>query len=157
MSLATFTANLQKHMPAVNKTLGIISGLAGTGIQMSALIDAGKAEQAVATYNASLRKMAGDDEARRQRHVARQTLSSQFVQQSSKSGLEGDYGGWLEVLSYNAGRLEMDAVNEEIAAANDAELIRVSGNYAQQTQNRLAGASLIAGLNDFRLGIERIR
>lgn len=156
-SPATYASRLSQLMPRLSAVSGLAMNLLGTGLQYKALIRQGEYEESAAKYNATLAEFAGQDEARRRRLIARQTVSSQFTQMAGKSGVLAEEGGWLEVLAYNAGQYEMDAVNAEIEARNSAALWRNRGQVAKAESKQLAGASLIAGLSNFSTTLARVR
>ena len=152
----SLAGKLMKNLPRIAGFSGIGMGLIGTGLQMDAYLRRADGAAAANEYNARMAELFSQDEARRLRLQARKQISAQFTQRMAKSGLLPESGGWLDVVAQNAGQLEMDAVNVEIAGANTARLDRQRAALVRAEGKQLAGSSLISGLTDAVVGLSRV-
>lgn len=124
--------------------LGIGSTIAGAITEGSGALAQANAEKAAADYNARMAQKEGDAEHRRRSRIARQELSSQWVQMAGKSGVIDESG--IYRMARNAEEMERDALNAAIAGRNTARLERARGRAAIEIGEQRRTAAIIGGV-----------
>lgn len=144
---------------SISTIIGVASSLAGTAVSALGAVQAGKAQNEVAQYNAKVADNNATAERERAAYDAglikderRRVIGSQRAAMAA-NGLEISSGSPVAVLGDTTGQAEMDVLarlygGESAAAAykNDATRMRIEGKAAKQAGKIGAGTTLLTGV-----------
>ena len=113
--------------------IGLIGGLASTGVQLYGMNQQAKAQAAAARYNAGLaeREAANTEaqttEAIRRKRMNNRAAMAELGNRIAGSGLQGTTGTPLNLLGETAGRMELEIGDAARVAAMQAASMRAQG------------------------------
>lgn len=143
---------------SISTIIGVASSLAGTAVSALGAVQAGKAQNEVAQYNAKVADNNATAERERAAYDAglikderRRVIGSQRAAMAA-NGLDISSGSPVAVLGDTTGQAEMDVLarlygGESAATAykNDATRMRIEGKAAKQAGKIGAGTTLLTG------------
>lgn len=121
---------------------GTVAAVAAAGVTAYSAIQAGKANQAAANFNAESAQQEAEAKARLTRQESQRRLGT-IRANLGKSGATSA-GTPLMVLAESAANGEIDALNAQYTGDRQVALYRASGTNARRQGNMQAGTSLLS-------------
>lgn len=130
-------------LPNILSGVAIGAPIAGGLQQASGIRQQARAEGAAASFNAKQSREQGAAEAARIRRAGRRELARQRLRVGA-SGVRLE-GSPLELIAANAAEVEREAMNAQIAGANNAALDEARGKNAKRAGRVGAASALLSG------------